>query len=99
MTLMFVIIYSAQEFYHGFDFDVADHAIVNPKGLVTWKSHVIIKSTCIVNVRYFPFDEQDCYVEFGSWTHSGLQINLTLEAEPGDLSKTTENGEWVAIGK
>ena len=57
-----------------------------------------MKSTCKFHVRYFPFDEQKCELQFGSWTHSGFQVNLSLYTDKGDVSLATENGEWVLAG-
>ena len=27
-----------------------------------------------MKVRYFPFDEQTCWLKFGSWTFDGFQV-------------------------
>lgn len=37
---------------------------------------MIYKSYCAINIEYYPFDIQDCYMKFGTWTHSGDHINL-----------------------
>ncbi len=37
---------------------------------------MIYKSYCAINIEYYPFDIQDCYMKFGTWTHSGDAINL-----------------------
>ena len=58
-----------------------------------------MKSTCKFAVKYFPFDEQKCELEFGSWTHSGAQLNLSLYKNNGDIDEATGNGEWVLAGK
>ena len=34
----------------------------------------IIRSTCRLDVTYFPFDEQFCTLKFGSWAYSGAQL-------------------------
>ena len=55
----------------GFSADVSSYAnqistnmIVSNDGNVTWLSMVIFKSSCEINVKYFPFDEQHCqYVD------------------------------------
>lgn len=57
----------------------------------------ILKSTCYIDVRWFPFDVQKCDLKFGSWTHSGWLIDLQmLEA---DISNYISNGEWDLVGK
>jgi len=43
-------------------------------GLVKWEPPAIFKSSCDIDVRYFPFDEQTCWLKFGSWTFDGFQV-------------------------
>ncbi|XP_041980542.1 acetylcholine receptor subunit beta-like 2 isoform X2 [Aricia agestis] len=45
-------------------------------GEVNWKPPAIYKSSCEINVEYFPFDEQTCFMKFGSWTYNGAQVDL-----------------------
>ncbi|XP_071449691.1 acetylcholine receptor subunit beta-like 2 isoform X1 [Hetaerina americana] len=45
-------------------------------GEVMWKPPAIYKSSCEINVEYFPFDEQSCIMKFGSWTYNGFQVDL-----------------------
>jgi len=72
-------------------------------GLVKWEPPAIFKSSCDIDVRYFPFDEQTCWLKFGSWTFDGFQIDLVhVHAEAGtehveqgiDLSEYYINVEW-----
>jgi hypothetical protein len=44
-------------------------------GEVFWKPPAIYKSSCEINVEYFPFDEQSCVMKFGSWTYNGFQVS------------------------
>ena len=45
-------------------------------GLVKWEPPAIFKSSCDIDVRYFPFDEQTCWLKFGSWTFDGFQVYI-----------------------
>ncbi|CAL4135395.1 unnamed protein product, partial [Meganyctiphanes norvegica] len=45
-------------------------------GEVVWKPPAIYKSSCEIDVEWFPFDEQSCLMKFGSWTYDGLQVDL-----------------------
>ena len=37
---------------------------------------MIYKSYCAINIEYYPFDIQDCYMKFGTWSFDGDLINL-----------------------
>ncbi|XP_076047801.1 acetylcholine receptor subunit beta-like 2 isoform X2 [Oratosquilla oratoria] len=45
-------------------------------GEVVWKPPAIYKSSCEIDVEWFPFDEQSCVMKFGSWTYDGFQVDL-----------------------
>ncbi|XP_044736374.1 acetylcholine receptor subunit beta-like 2 isoform X2 [Chrysoperla carnea] len=51
-------------------------ATLKYNGEVLWKPPAIYKSSCEINVEYFPFDEQICMMKFGSWTYNGIQVDL-----------------------
>ena len=51
-------------------------ASLNFTGEVVWKPPAIYKSSCKINVEWFPFDEQSCDMKFGSWTYDGYQLDL-----------------------
>lgn len=72
-------------------------------GLIEWKPPAIYKSSCEIDVEYFPFDEQTCVLKFGSWTYDGFQVDLRhLEERSGsttvemgvDLSEFYMSVEW-----
>ena len=47
-------------------------------GDVLWIPPAIYKSSCTIDVTYFPFDQQECKMKFGSWTFNGDQVLQTL---------------------
>jgi hypothetical protein len=49
-------------------------ATLSHTGQVYWKPPAIYKSSCKINVEWFPFDEQTCDMKFGSWTYDGYQV-------------------------
>ena len=51
-------------------------ARLNYTGEIEWKPPAIYKSSCKINVEWFPFDEQSCDMKFGSWTYDGYQVDL-----------------------
>jgi nicotinic acetylcholine receptor len=74
------------------------HAIVSSEGKVLWVIPAMTKSSCKIDVTYFPFDEQRCPLKFGSWTYDGFQMDLVNLSESGDLTKYTVSGEWDLVG-
>ncbi|XP_037327673.2 neuronal acetylcholine receptor subunit alpha-9-I [Pungitius pungitius] len=67
-------------------------------GEIVWDSPAITKSSCVVDVSYFPFDWQQCKLTFGSWTYNGNQVDISLGMDSGDLSDFVENVEWECHG-
>lgn len=51
-------------------------ATLKYNGEVFWEPPAIYKSSCEMNVEYFPYDEQSCFMKFGSWTYNGAQVDL-----------------------
>uniref|UniRef100_A0A3B4ASR4 Cholinergic receptor, nicotinic, alpha 10a n=1 Tax=Periophthalmus magnuspinnatus TaxID=409849 RepID=A0A3B4ASR4_9GOBI len=67
-------------------------------GQVTWDQPSITKSSCSVDVAFFPFDLQQCVLTFGSWTHNGNQMDLNIELDTADLADLVPNVEWQVLG-
>lgn len=67
---------------------------ITNNGNVTWLSTNIFKSSCSINVFYFPFDTQNCSLSFASWTYDNSGINLEKTSDDADLSNYIANGEW-----
>ena len=62
------------------DFLVEDKtkALLKFDGTITWVPPAIFKSSCPMDITYFPFDYQNCSLKFGSWTHDKAKIDLLL---------------------
>lgn len=59
------------------------NAVVYNDGKIMWIPIAIYQSSCIIDVEYFPFDEQRCKMVFGSWTFNAEQVTLGwYEGEP-----------------
>lgn len=52
------------------------NVIVSHTGEVVWLSHGIFRSSCDINVEFFPFDEQRCALKWASWTYDGYQVSF-----------------------
>jgi len=66
-----VAVYSADGNY---EVTLMTKATIHPSGLVQWEPPAIYKSSCTMNVEFFPFDEQHCTMKFSSWTYDGYQV-------------------------
>lgn len=72
---------------------------VHSDGTNEWFAPTEIKSICPIEITYFPFDYQKCYLKFGSWTYSRSFLNFTIKRSgSADLSMYHINGEWELLG-
>ncbi|XP_029517731.1 neuronal acetylcholine receptor subunit alpha-9-II isoform X1 [Oncorhynchus nerka] len=74
------------------------NVVLRYNGEITWDAPAITKSSCVVDVSYFPFDSQECNLTFGSWTYNGNQVDIAMGMDSGDLSDFVENVEWECHG-
>ncbi|XP_038075477.1 neuronal acetylcholine receptor subunit alpha-10-like [Patiria miniata] len=71
------------------------NALVNNDGTVDlWSKPCLLKSTCKIDVKFFPFDYQECSMKFGSWTYNSFQMNLDKSVDDADLSTYVPNEQW-----
>lgn len=61
-----------------YEVTIMTKAILHHTGKVVWKPPAIYKSFCEIDVEYFPFDEQTCFMKFGSWTYDGYTVSAIL---------------------
>ncbi|KAI3381993.1 hypothetical protein SNEBB_008064 [Seison nebaliae] len=73
------------------------YLLVQHDGKVHWPHPLRLKSTCRVNIRYFPFDSQTCTIRIGSWSYNGHQVYIKNEAEKPDITEYTQNTAWELI--
>ncbi|KAL0156585.1 hypothetical protein M9458_047831, partial [Cirrhinus mrigala] len=88
------------------------NVLIYPSGYVYWLPPAIFRSSCSINVNYFPFDWQNCSLKFSSLTYNAKEITLHLKEEQDDDGRSfkvewiiidpegfTENGEWEIVHK
>ncbi|PAA78480.1 hypothetical protein BOX15_Mlig011325g3, partial [Macrostomum lignano] len=84
--------------------------VVYQDGSVLWVPQSLFKSTCEIEIKYFPFDTQTCSLEFGSRTYDLTKINLTwypfeyevYKYEPNpyvDFTNYIRSHEWITDGQ
>ncbi|XP_058982839.1 acetylcholine receptor subunit alpha-like isoform X4 [Musca domestica] len=78
-------------------------ATVHNSGLVIWQPPAVYKSSCSIDVEYFPYDVQTCILKLGSWTYDGFKVDLRhMDEQLGsnvvdvgvDLSEFYMSVEW-----
>ncbi|NWJ05353.1 ACH10 protein, partial [Crypturellus undulatus] len=74
------------------------NVVLRSDGRIVWDAPAITKSSCKVDVSFFPFDGQQCRLTFGSWTYDGNQVDLHNRLDAGDLTDFVENVEWEVLG-
>nr|XP_061830534.1 CHRNA7-FAM7A fusion protein-like [Nerophis lumbriciformis] len=78
-----------------FDATFRTNVVVRSSGDCLYLPPAIFKSTCYIDVRWFPFDIQKCDLKLGSWTYDGWSVNLTMSE--ADISGYIANGEWDLV--
>jgi len=58
-------------------------AVITSEGGVVWIPPAIFRSTCPINITYFPFDIQICNMKFGSWTYDGFKLDINFHNDTG----------------
>ena len=68
-------LFSASE---SFDSTYPTNVVVTSEGLCTYIPPGMFKSSCPIDITWFPFDDQSCEMKFGSWTYNGFKVKKTL---------------------
>ncbi|KAL6072047.1 hypothetical protein STEG23_002096, partial [Scotinomys teguina] len=79
-----------------FDATFHTNVLVNASGHCQYLPPGIFKSSCYIDVRWFPFDVQQCKLKFGSWSYGGWSLDLQMQE--ADISSYIPNGEWDLMG-
>ncbi|CAJ0602534.1 unnamed protein product [Cylicocyclus nassatus] len=71
------------------------NVLIHHSGEVLWVPPAIYKSSCIIDVEFFPFDDQRCSLTFGSWTYNRDELKLDfLHADRVDFSEYATSSIW-----
>lgn len=72
-------------------------ALLRYDGMITWTPPAIFKSSCPMDITFFPFDHQNCSLKFGSWTYDKAKIDLLIIGSKVDMNDFWENSEWEIV--
>uniref|UniRef100_A0A7E4ZU89 Ligand-gated ion channel 4 n=1 Tax=Panagrellus redivivus TaxID=6233 RepID=A0A7E4ZU89_PANRE len=85
---------AVREYYESI---LSTDVMATSEGNVTWLFSALFKSSCQMRVRYYPFDTQECYLRFSSWSHDASEIDLGLTTNQGDLSSYLNSTEFDLV--
>ena len=71
--------------------------ILENDGRNAWYCPASFRSTCNIDVTFFPFDEQVCSMKFGSWTFVLTDLDIDTENTPTLSDKYVKSAEWDLI--
>uniref|UniRef100_A0A673XV11 Cholinergic receptor, nicotinic, beta 4 (neuronal) n=1 Tax=Salmo trutta TaxID=8032 RepID=A0A673XV11_SALTR len=77
-----------------YEVTVFTNAIVQFNGSIFWLPPAIYKSACKIEVKHFPFDQQNCTLKFRSWTYDHTELDLVLKSGVASMDDFTPSGEW-----
>lgn len=77
-----VLMYNSAD--EGFDGTYQTNVVVRNNGSCLYVPPGIFKSTCKIDITWFPFDDQRCEMKFGSWTYDGFQVWFSLPPKQGN---------------
>lgn len=93
IACVYLSLFSADGRFEG----TSTKTVVKYDGTIAWTPPANYKSSCTIDVTFFPFDLQNCSMKFGSWTYDGSQVDIILEDYDVDKRDFFDNGEWEIV--
>ncbi|CAH1777914.1 unnamed protein product [Owenia fusiformis] len=72
-------------------------AVVQHTGSVYWPVPAVIKTTCKIDMTFYPFDIQRCPIKLGSWSYNGNQLDVYSKNTAGDTGSFIPHGEFDVL--
>lgn len=64
---------------------------------VEWITALITDIPCAVDVKYFPFDQQECEIIFTNWGYNMSEVYLYTDDEVLNTARYEVNEEWTLV--
>ncbi|XP_066477669.1 acetylcholine receptor subunit delta [Tiliqua scincoides] len=80
-----------------FQITYACNVLLSASGEVYWLPPAIFRSSCPINVNFFPFDWQNCTLRFRSLRYNAREITMELKAEQERGTAQRYSVEWIII--
>ena len=79
--------------------DVYKHKVqIKSTGKNIWLNPVVFQKICKLDVSYFPFDDQECTLKFGSWAFDATKVVTKSFANTSSSNSFyIPNGEWELL--
>ncbi|KAJ6648240.1 Acetylcholine receptor subunit alpha-type acr-16, partial [Pseudolycoriella hygida] len=73
--------------------------VITKDGIIMDVVPMLMKSTCKIDVTWFPFDEQKCLLAFGSWSLPAKFLQIQTNDRAQDINYDfVQNEEWKILG-
>ncbi|XP_039452807.1 acetylcholine receptor subunit alpha-like 1 isoform X2 [Culex pipiens pallens] len=72
------------------------NVLIYNTGEVLWVPPTDYHANCKLNLRFWPFDQQTCFVKIGSWTFDGYKLNIS-EYGKAKVDIDVDNNEWTVV--
>ncbi|XP_013078694.1 acetylcholine receptor subunit beta-like 1 [Biomphalaria glabrata] len=82
-----------------FEVTFKSNCVLYSNAEINWIPPAIYHSSCSIDVKYFPFDQQTCEMKFGSWSHKGKSLKYTFRDNRDKvvLADYLKSGSWDII--
>ncbi|CAG5135078.1 unnamed protein product, partial [Candidula unifasciata] len=82
-----------------FEVSYKSNVVLSASGDVYFVPPAIYTSSCNIDVKYFPFDQQNCEMKFGSWTFAGKTLTYDFYKDQRNiiLGDYMKNGAWDVL--
>jgi len=72
---------------------------VEHTGTVYWFPLAKLQSSCKLDIRFYPFDEQACFLKLGTWSYSEKEVDIQDNGDTGiEKPDFIDNGEFELLG-
>ena len=76
----------------------ATPVVIEANGTHMWLIPVKLRTTCTIDVKNFPFDQQVCKFTFASWTHDQSELDIAAEKKATVSGSYINSSEWKLLG-
>ena len=87
--------FSASEAYG----DILNHdkfrAVIRSGGEVSYYTAGKTQTACVLDLTFYPFDVQSCYIQIDSWTYPESKVKLTNLSSELNVRFYRPNGQWT----